>query len=108
MVGESAISPYLQTIIANEAVSSALSFIFVTSAFVLLADLMPKRFAMSKSEEIALKTVRPMMFLIFIFKPLIWVFDGSADLLFKLIGISTIRQNDMTSEDIYAVMDAGA
>ena len=33
---------------------------------------------------------------------------GAANVLFKLFGISTIRQDDMTPEDIYAVMDAGA
>lgn len=108
VVGESAISPYLFQLIGHEALASVLSFVLVTSLFVLLADLMPKRLAMSNAEQIALKMVRPMMLLIFIFKPLIWVFDGGADALFKLFGISTVRQDEMTSEDIYAVMDAGA
>ncbi|WP_019673883.1 hemolysin family protein [Psychrobacter lutiphocae] len=108
VIGESAISPYLVALIGNETLASTLSFIFVTGTFVLFADLMPKRFAMSFSEPIAIRLIRPMMMLIFIFKPIIWVFDGAADLLFKLFGISTVRQDDMTSEDIYAVMDAGA
>ncbi len=108
VVGESAISPYLLSLVHIEALASVLSFIIVTSLFVLFADLMPKRFAMSNAETLAVKMVRPMMVLIFIFKPLIWVFDGGANLLFKLFGVSTLRQDDMTSEDIYAVMDAGA
>ena len=69
---------------------------------------MPKRFAMSYAEPIAIRLVRPMMMLIFVFKPIIWVFDGAADILFKLLGVSTVRRDDLTSEDIYAVMDAGA
>ncbi|MDO5769649.1 MAG: hemolysin family protein [Psychrobacter sp.] len=108
VIGESAISPYLLTMVGHETLASVLSFIIVTSVFVLFADLMPKRLAMSNSEPIALKMVRPMMTLIFVLKPIIWVFDGAADALFKLLGISTIRQDDMTSEDIYAMMDAGA
>ncbi|WP_296405396.1 hemolysin family protein [Psychrobacter sp.] len=120
VIGESAISPYfedllhykafsfLQGIIGYEALASILSFILVTSVFVLFADLMPKRFSMTYAEPIAIKLVRPMMTLIFIFKPIIWVFDGAADILFNLLGISTVRRDDMTSEDIYAVMDAGA
>ena len=108
VVGESAISPYLFDLFGHEALASVLSFVLVTSLFVLLADLMPKRLAMSNAEQIALKMVRPMMLMIFIFKPLIWVFDGGADALFKLFGVSTVRQDEMTSEDIYAVMDAGA
>ena len=107
-VGESAISPYLQLLIKHEAASSIISFVLITSLFSLLADLMPRRLAMLNTEIIAVKLVRPMMLLIFIFKPVIWVFDGAANLLFKLVGISTVRQDDMTPEDIYAVMDAGA
>ena len=107
-IGESAISPYLQQLLGHEALSSIVSFAIVTSLFVLFADLMPKRVGMSNSEPIAVKVVRPMIFLIFILKPLIWVFDGAANLIFKILGISTVRQDDMTSEDIYAVMDAGA
>lgn len=107
-IGESAISPYLERLFHHEAAASIVSFILVTSVFVLFADLMPKRLAMSNAEAIAVKMVRPMIFLIFVFKPIIWVFDGAANLLFKALGISTVRQDEMTSEDIYAVMDAGA
>ena len=107
-VGESAISPYLQRLFDNETLSSVVSFVLVTSVFSLFADLMPRRLAMSNTEHIAIKLVRPMLFLIFILKPIIWIFDGAANLIFKLAGISTVRKDDMTSEDIYAVMDAGA
>jgi len=107
-VGESAISPYLELLVKNEAVSSVISFVLITSLFSLLADLMPRRLAMSNTEAIAVRLVRPMMLLIFIFKPVIWRFDGAANVIFELLGISTIRQDDMTPEDIYAVMDAGA
>ncbi len=107
-IGESAISPYLEQLFNNEAAASIASFIVVTGVFVLFADLIPKRLAMSNSEPIAVRMVRPMIFLIFILKPLIWIFDGAANLLFKAFGVSTIRQDNMTPEDIYAVMDAGA
>jgi len=107
-VGESAISPYLEQLLNSETIASVISFVLITSLFSLLADLMPRRLAMSNAEMIAVRLVRPMMLLIFILKPIIWVFDGAANILFKLFGISTIRQDDMTPEDIYAVMDAGA
>ena len=107
-VGESAISPYLQLLIKHEAASSVISFVLITSLFSLLADLMPRRLAMSNAEIFAVRLVRPMMALTFIFKPVIWVFDGAANLIFELFDISTIRQDDITPEDIYAVMDAGA
>ncbi|PNK61311.1 hemolysin family protein [Psychrobacter sp. FDAARGOS_221] len=108
VIGESALSPYLVELTGHDALSSILSFVFVTSAFVLLADLMPKRLGMSNSEAIAIRMVRPMMVVIFICKPFVWVFDGAANSIFKVLGVSTVRKDDMTSEDIYAVMDAGA
>lgn len=107
-VGESAISPYLQLLFNNEAIASIVSFVLITSLFSLLADLMPRRLAMSSTEIIAVRLVRPMMLLIFVFKPVIWIFDGAANVIFEVLGISTARQDDMTPEDIYAVMDAGA
>ncbi|MGP4716025.1 hemolysin family protein [Psychrobacter sp. T6-6] len=107
-VGESAISPYLEQLLGSEAVASVISFVLITSLFSLLADLMPRRLAMSNAETLAVRLVRPMILLIFVLKPVIWVFDGAANILFSFLGISTIRQDDMTPEDIYAVMDAGA
>ena len=99
-IGESAISPYFQLVVKNEAVSSVISFVLITSLFSLLADLMPRRLAMSNAEAFAVRLVRPMMALTFIFKPVIWVFDGAANLLFKFFGISTSRQDDITPEDL--------
>jgi CBS domain containing-hemolysin-like protein len=107
-IGESAISPYLERLFNNETLSSIMSFVLVTSIFSLFADLMPRRLAMSNTELMSVKLVRPMIFLIFILKPIIWIFDGAANLIFQLTGISTVRQDDMTSADIYAMMDAGA
>ena len=46
VIGESAISPYLQRLFGNDTAASVVSFVLVTSVFVLFADLMPKRLAM--------------------------------------------------------------
>lgn len=114
VIGESAIRPYLQEKLMQysqaswvEPTASWLSFAVVTIAFVIIADLMPKRFAMTKPETVAIHTVRVMTFAIFILKPLVWFFDWIANSLFRLLRISTVRQESMTSEDIVAVVDAG-
>lgn len=116
VVGESAINPYFNELLSHyypnaEWVSSAaswLAFILVTSAFVLLADLMPKSIAMTYPEQVAVRTVGIMSVAIFLFKPLVIFFDFIASKLFKLFRISTVRQDNMTSEDIVAFVDAGA
>lgn len=115
VIGESVVSPYVQTLLSQysqadwiESASSWLSFIFVTVAFILFADLIPKRLAMANPEKIALRTIGIMTFSIILFKPLVWLFDTVANLIFKLFKVPTIREDNMTSEDIFAVVDAGA
>ena len=113
IVGEAALRPYFNQLFADRfewagTAASLLSFVLVTAMFILFADLMPKRFAMIHPERVAVRVVRPMMLLIFLLKPFVWFFDGLANLLFKLLKIPTVRQEQLTAEDVYAVMDAGA
>ena len=75
--------------------------------FILIADLMPKRLAMTMPERIAVVVVRPMMLCVTLLMPLVWLFNGMANGLFRLMRISMVR-NDDHLDDIYAVMDAGA
>jgi CBS domain containing-hemolysin-like protein len=89
-------------------ISSAASFVFVTGMFILIADLMPKRLAMTMPERIAVVVVRPMMLCVTLLMPLVWLFNGMANGLFRLMRISMVRNDEITSDDIYAVMDAGA
>lgn len=113
IVGEAAMRPYFDQLFTfvgpwGSTVASLLTFAVVTGSFILFADLMPKRFAMTNPEVVAVRVVRPMIFLIFILKPFVWFFDGLANTIFKMLNISTVRQEQLTSEDIYAVVDAGA
>lgn len=114
-IGEAAISPYFVSLFSTvfpqniaSIMSSIVSFLLVTSSFILLADLMPKRFAMIVPEKVAIHMVRPMLLMIFILKPLVWLFDSMANAIFKMLNIQMTRQDQLTSEDIYAVVDAGA
>ncbi|MBR0573206.1 MULTISPECIES: hemolysin family protein [Pasteurellaceae] len=115
IIGESAISPYLYKVFKSyyhisgvENISSWLSFVIVTFVFVLFADLIPKRVAIIYPEKVALFTVRIVVFFIIIFKPVVWLFDYMANSIFRLFKISTIRDDNMTSEDLFAVVDASA
>ncbi len=114
-IGESAISPYLQRWLSSytqapwvEPASSLIAFLLVTFSFVLFADLIPKRLAITYPEKIALATVRIMSFSMILFKPLVWIFDTAANCIFRLLRISTVREENMTSADIVAVVEAGA
>lgn len=115
ILGESAFYPHILSVLSFfsegpwvEAISFFISVFLVTSLFILFADLIPKRLAMIAPETIAMVIVKPMLFLITAFRPLVWFFDSLTNFIFHLFGVSTSRQDDITSGDILAVMDAGA
>ncbi|THF64096.1 HlyC/CorC family transporter [Pseudothauera nasutitermitis] len=115
VVGESALSPYVADLLGRiyggpwlDTASFLIAFVLVTSLFVLFADLMPKRLAMVQPERLALATVRPMQFCVTVFAPLVWVFNGLANRLFRLLGVPSVRSEEITPADIVAMADAGA
>lgn len=115
VIGESAFSPALNSFFIEfmtpkwaEQLATIISFTIVTSMFILLADLTPKRIGMIKPEVIAIRIVNPMRFCLALFRPLVWVFNGLADLFFKIFKIPMARNEDITSDDIFAVVEAGA
>ncbi|QBL09742.1 HlyC/CorC family transporter [Rheinheimera sp. D18] len=115
ILGESAFTPYFSHLLSLFFSGSwvpkagfALSVFFVTSLFILFADLMPKRLAMISPEKIAVRVVTPMLFLITVLKPFVWLFNGLANLFFSLFKVPTMRKDDITPDDIIAMMEAGA
>lgn len=115
IVGEQALSPHLAALVRPlydgpllGTLSFVVSFVFVTSLFVLFADLMPKRLAMVQPERVAVGVVRPMQACMWAFAPLVWVFNGLANQLFRLFKVPSVRTEDITPADIVAMADAGA
>jgi CBS domain containing-hemolysin-like protein len=115
VVGEQALSPYVVELLRpvydgsmRDTVAFIFSFVFVTSLFVLFADLMPKRLAMVQPERIAVAVVQPMQVCMWLFAPLVWVFSGAANLLFRWLKLPSARIEDITADDIMAMADAGA
>ncbi|WP_338560533.1 hemolysin family protein [Erwinia sp. E_sp_B04_7] len=115
IVGDAAFSPAFQALferftdpVLAEKLSFICSFTLVTSLFILFADLFPKRLGMIAPEVIALKIINPMRMCLFIFRPLVWFFNGGANIIFRLFKIPLVRKDDITSDDIYAVVEAGA
>lgn len=115
ILGEAAFRPYFVNLVDRfyqgpwtETIGFALSFTLVTSLFILFADLMPKRLAMIAPEKIALSVINPIQVFIKVCKPLAWIINAIANLLFRLFKVNTIRDDNITFADISAVMDAGA
>ncbi|GAC1376772.1 MAG: hemolysin family protein [Aquirhabdus sp.] len=115
ILGQAAFTPYIESVISHvyngemlASISFVISFIFVTALFIIFADLMPKRIAMTAPEQVSIRLVRPLLVFIKICTPLIFLINGAANTLFKLFKISTVRNDAITYDDIYAMVDAGA
>lgn len=115
VVGEGSLSPYYARLfelwLSVEAAQTAAflaSFVTIIAVFLVFADLFPKRLGMSSPEQLAVRMVGPMQVLITTFKPLVWFFTTSTDVLFKVLGMPMQRDEKITSADILAMTEAGA
>lgn len=115
IVGESALSPYYSALIGLVYQGELLptlgflcSFLTITALFILIADLFPKRLGLLYPERIALIIVRPMVFCVKIMRPLVWLFNGACNLIFRLFNIPIKLHDSITQDDIVAVVAAGA
>lgn len=115
VLGEGAYAPIFSQLFGHLAapetaatLGSLISFLLVTAAFVLVADLLPKRIAIVAPEAIALRIAGPMLFCLRLLTPLIWAFNGIASHVMSLLGLPATRPEDVTPEDIVAMANAGA
>ena len=116
VVGEGAFAPVVADMLSRtslslsqvETISSVTSFALVTSLFILLADLFPKRLGMSAPEQIAMRVVGPMDLFLALSRPIVWFFKRLTDGLFKLLGLTERRDDAVTPDDILAMAQAGA
>ncbi len=91
-----------------ERIGSIAGFIIVTALFILFADLLPKRLAVLYPERCALSVIGPMQSCLRALRPVVWLFNGVADMFLKLFGVPTHRVDQITTEDIAAMVGAGA
>ncbi len=61
--------------------------LFLTLLQVILGELFPKSVAIQFPEKIALLTVVPVRWSMFLFRPFIWLFNGSGNLILRLMGV---------------------
>jgi CBS domain containing-hemolysin-like protein len=115
IVGDTFLSPAIAVLFPGfvsssvaERIAGVASFLLVTLAFVLFADVMPKRVAMAWPETVALRLIDPMKKCIFIFSPLSKSLNSVANAVFKLLRMPERKKDDITSDDLYAMMEAGA
>lgn len=102
-----ALTPYMSATHALR-VANIGSFLVVTLLFIQFADLIPKRIAMTFPERCAVVVIEPILTLLRVLRPVVWIFNAAADAMLKLLGIPTKPVDQITTEDIAAMVDAGA
>ncbi|WP_173916885.1 hemolysin family protein [Halobacillus sp. Marseille-Q1614] len=81
-------------------ISFAIAFFVITFLHVVLGELAPKTMAIQKAEAITLLLSRPLIIYSKIMYPLIWVLNGSANVLIRMLGYKTAKESDeVHSED---------
>ena len=115
IVGESTISSSVAQLLswwmpstAAQNIGSVMSFLIITSLFILFADLLPRRLSMVEPEYLLLRVLRPMMMLTRIFKPVVWFYSRITDAVIHLLGLPDKRDERITSDDILAMTEDGA
>ncbi len=114
IVGEGAFTPHFEAAfrlaMAPELAATlgfAASFTGITSLFIVMADLVPKRLAMSEPERVAMLLVGPMLLLCRLLKPLAWLFSGITEGLIRVLGLPAKRDETISYRDILALTEAG-
>lgn len=79
------------TLVLANTIAVTLVLIVITGLQVIFGELFPKSVAIQYPEQVAKSTVWPMRISLKIFAPLIWLFNGSAGLILRLMGHSLME-----------------
>ena len=101
------IIPYVNSVITAHLIAVPLAFILVTYFHVLLGEQLPKCFALSHTDNLALIVATPMDMFITLFKPFVWVLMVSGD---KILNLCNVSSDDASlvhsTEELDMLVDA--
>ncbi len=84
------IAPWLESLGLPPGIAQPVAFVLVTVAIaylsLVLGELVPKRLALQRGEEIALRSATPVDMLATVTRPFIWLLSTSTDALVRLLG----------------------
>lgn len=88
--------------------AGALVVAMITYLSVIIGELIPKQFALRHAESVAMFVAQPMAILSKIAAPVVYLFDVSAKLLLRLLGLSSSDGEEVTEAEVQAVLAEGA
>lgn len=85
-----------------------LAFSIITFLHIVFGELAPKSIAIHKPIATTMKVAIPLQFFYYIFKPIIWVLNGFANFLLRLVGIQvSAHEADHSSEELQYLLEKG-
>jgi putative hemolysin len=104
-IGEPALAHIIQPVIdllpsairsgASHGISAGIAFALITFLHVVVGELAPKSIALQNPERASLVVARPTLWTEWLFKPAIWLLNGTGNLLLRLIGIHPASAHDL-------------
>ena len=99
--GQAALSDYITPLVislggdplAAESIAVIVILLLLTVLQVLFGELIPKNIGVRYPERLAMATIVPMRWSMILFKPIIWVFNGSAHVVLKLFGRAAVAEH---------------
>ncbi len=76
-----------------QSVSAVAILLFLTILQVVLGELVPKNVGLQYPEKLAILTARPMQWSVTIFRPLIWIFNGSGRVILRMMGSNAVAEH---------------
>lgn len=83
-------------------VSFAVAFSIITFLHIVIGEMAPKSLAIRKAEGTTLWIAQPLHWFFVLFRPMIWILNGSANLILKWLGVELVpdQQQAHTEEEI--------
>jgi putative hemolysin len=88
--------------------AGALVVALITYFSVIVGELIPKQLALRNAETIAMIVAGPMSLLSKVTAPVVYLFETSARLLLRLLGINAADSEEVTEAEVHAVLAEGA
>lgn len=100
--GQAALTPIIAPLVARlgdvsqtaiQSVVATGTLLFLTTLQVILGELVPKNIGVQYPERLALLTAVPMRWSMALFQPFIWLFNGSGQLILKILGLTPTTEH---------------
>ena len=86
-----------------------IAFSIITILHIVFGELAPKSIAIQRPVNTTMAIALPLHFFYLVFRPFIWLLNGFANLILKMLGISTVMGHDShhSSEELQYLLDQG-